>query len=106
MPAMSNAAAGSCSTGRTRFGSPFPPLSPPMNTKTASALLLCAVALCATALPSAHATQSGSPALSPGLRPTLIGTVTNQATGRTLEGARVVLQGTGRETLTDRKSVV
>jgi outer membrane receptor protein involved in Fe transport len=74
-----------------------------MNTKTASALLLCAVALCATALPSAHATQSGSPALSPGLRPTLIGTVTNQATGRTLEGARVVLQGTGRETLTDEQ---
>ncbi len=33
---------------------------------------------------------------------TLTGLVTNAATGRTLEGARVVLQGTGRETTTDR----
>ena len=33
---------------------------------------------------------------------TLTGVVTNAATGRTLEGARVVLQGTGRETTTDR----
>lgn len=32
---------------------------------------------------------------------TLVGTVTNAATSRTLEGARVVLGGTGREALTD-----
>jgi TonB-dependent receptor len=32
---------------------------------------------------------------------TLVGRVTNAATGATLEGARVVLQGTGRETSTD-----
>src|SRR4051812_31532732 len=32
---------------------------------------------------------------------TLTGTVTNSATGRTLEGARVVLTGTGREAVTD-----
>lgn len=32
---------------------------------------------------------------------TVAGTVTNAATGRTLQGARVVLTGTGRETVTD-----
>jgi len=32
---------------------------------------------------------------------TLVGTVTNAATGQNLEGARVVVQGTGREALTD-----
>lgn len=36
---------------------------------------------------------------------TLVGTVTNTATGATLEGARVVLQGTGRETTTDNLGV-
>src|SRR5688572_11496193 len=36
---------------------------------------------------------------------TLTGVVTNSATGRTLEGARVVLQGTGREAFTDSQGV-
>src|SRR5688500_7115201 len=36
---------------------------------------------------------------------TLTGVVTNTATGRTLEGARVVLQGTGREVFTDSQGV-
>lgn len=36
---------------------------------------------------------------------TLIGTVTNAATGQNLEGARVVLQGTGREAVTDSQGV-
>ena len=35
----------------------------------------------------------------------LTGTVTNTATGLNLEGARVVIQGTGRETTTDRQGV-
>jgi iron complex outermembrane receptor protein len=33
---------------------------------------------------------------------TLSGTITNRATGRTLEGARVALQGTGTETIADQ----
>src|SRR5688500_13122445 len=33
----------------------------------------------------------------------LTGTVTNAATGRALEGARVTLQGSDRQTLTDRQ---
>ena len=41
---------------------------------------------------------SGTPASA---QTTLTGTVTNTATSRTLEGARVVLVGTGRETVTD-----
>jgi iron complex outermembrane recepter protein len=36
---------------------------------------------------------------------TLTGVVTNSATGRTLEGALVVLRGTGRETTTDSQGV-
>ena len=36
---------------------------------------------------------------------TLTGTVSNAATGQNLEGARVVLKGTGRETLTDNQGV-
>lgn len=36
---------------------------------------------------------------------TVVGTVTNAATGATLEGARVVLQGSGRETTTDSLGV-
>jgi iron complex outermembrane recepter protein len=48
--------------------------------------------------------QSASPVVSSG--PTsLIGVVTNTATGRTLENARVVLKGTQRETLTDQQGV-
>ncbi|MEY4940726.1 MAG: hypothetical protein RIQ93_2461 [Verrucomicrobiota bacterium] len=43
---------------------------------------------------------SNAPAAQAGTS-TLIGTVTNTATSRTLEGARVVLVGTGRETSTD-----
>ncbi len=35
----------------------------------------------------------------------LTGTVTNTATGLNLEGARIVMQGTGRETTTDRQGV-
>jgi iron complex outermembrane receptor protein len=35
----------------------------------------------------------------------LTGTVSNAATGQNLEGARVVLKGTGRETLTDQQGV-
>ena len=34
---------------------------------------------------------------------TLLGTVTNSATGRTLEGARVTVQGTSREEITDKE---
>jgi hypothetical protein len=34
---------------------------------------------------------------------TLAGNVVNEATGRALEGARVALQGTQRETITDRQ---
>ena len=41
------------------------------------------------------------PALAQGV---LTGTVTNAATGRTLEGAVVELRGTGRETVTDRQA--
>lgn len=36
---------------------------------------------------------------------TLTGTISNAATGQNLEGARVVLKGTGRETLTDQQGV-
>ena len=36
---------------------------------------------------------------------TLVGTVTNSATGRTLEGARVAIRGTNREALTDGQGV-
>jgi iron complex outermembrane receptor protein len=36
---------------------------------------------------------------------TLIGTVTNVATGRTLEGVRVILQGSSREAFTDSEGV-
>src|SRR5438876_854840 len=35
----------------------------------------------------------------------LTGTVTNSATGRTLQGARVFIQGTGRQALTDEEGV-
>ncbi len=45
---------------------------------------------------------AGLPALLPA-QETLTGTVVNEATGRALEGARVVLQGTNREVLTDRE---
>lgn len=36
---------------------------------------------------------------------TVTGTVSNAATGRTLEGARVVVQGSGREAVTDNRGV-
>ncbi|MBI4625201.1 MAG: hypothetical protein HY736_18525, partial [Verrucomicrobia bacterium] len=36
---------------------------------------------------------------------TLTGTVTNSATGRTLEGARVVIKNTEREVITDSQGV-
>lgn len=58
--------------------------------------------------PTEAATPSGDPASgapTAARTSTLTGIVTNAATGRTLEGARVVLQGTGREVLTDRSGL-
>ncbi len=67
--------------------------------------------------PAAHPTPRFLPAIAPallffclGLLPTaaqerLTGIVTNAATGRTLEGARVAIQGTSRETTTDQQGV-
>lgn len=74
-----------------------------MNRKNPIALLVGWLTL---ALAPAHAVQAAEPG--PSLRPaatqgTLTGVVTNAATGRALEGARVVLQGAGRETFTDKE---
>jgi len=43
--------------------------------------------------------------LSAGAQERLTGIVTNAATGRTLQGARVVIQGSSREAITDDQGV-
>ena len=55
---------------------------------------------------TAHAAaDEGHTARSAVAQATLIGTVTNTATNRTLKGAKVVIRGTGRETVTDNQGV-
>ena len=61
--------------------------------------MLFAIAPLATPPLAVHAADRSSAAQSG--TATLIGTVANSATSRTLEGARVVLMGTGREAVTD-----
>ena len=63
------------------------------------------IALLLVPVPSAHAAAAMSGSTANAAATSLTGTVTNAATGRTLEGARVTLQGTDREALTDQQGV-
>src|SRR5258706_14665573 len=74
-----------------------------MKPRNPVALLIGWIALASVpAGPSAAAETSTAPPARVG-EEAIIGIVTNAGTGRTLEGARVVLVGTGRETLTDNQ---
>ena len=69
-----------------------------MNLKNPLALLVSWITLALAPAQAVHAAETGAssqPAVAQG---TVTGIVTNAATGRALEGARVVLQGTGRAT--------
>ncbi len=74
-----------------------------MNLKNPLALLVSWITLALAPAQAVHAAETGAssqPAVAQG---TVTGIVTNAATGRALEGARVVLQGTGRATFTDKE---
>ncbi len=74
-----------------------------MKTKYPIALLFACLAVALAPTPAVHG--AGAPAQSASGQETLSGTVTNVATGRTLEGARVTIQGTGRSAITDSQGV-
>ncbi len=84
---------------------------PPKVMKRKNPIALFAAGLALTVAPattsqSAQADQAtGAGGQAASSQQTLIGTVTNSATGRALEGARVVLQGTGREMLTNGQGI-
>lgn len=82
---------------------PQDPKKTTMKTKSPFAVFVGWIALALASPEAAMAADSSSTARSAAGQETITGVVTNAATGKTLEGARVVLQGTGRETLTDNQ---
>ncbi len=74
-----------------------------MKTKNPITLIAGWIALAMAPAQAAHAADVNPAARVAAGREAITGVVTNSATGRTLEGARVVLKGTGRETLTDNQ---
>lgn len=72
-----------------------------MKAKNPITLIAGWIALAMAPAQAAHAADVNPAARAAAGQEAITGVVTNSATGRTLEGARVVLQGTGRETLTD-----
>ncbi|MGH7957045.1 MAG: carboxypeptidase-like regulatory domain-containing protein [Opitutaceae bacterium] len=83
-----------------------------MKTKNPIALLFGWIAVAIAPAPNGHSADGGTAEVPTRLivnsafaLETLTGTVTNAATGATLEGARVVLQGTDREVTTDSLGV-
>ncbi len=73
-----------------------------MKLKNPLALLFAWLGLALAPAQTVAAAESSPSSVSP---TTLSGLVTNSATGRTLEGALVVIQGTGRQALTDNQGV-
>ena len=73
-----------------------------MKLKNPLALLFACLGLALAPAQTVAAAESSPSSVSP---TTLSGLVTNSATGRTLEGALVVIQGTGRQALTDNQGV-
>lgn len=71
-----------------------------MKKKNPIALFIAWLGLAATPAPSALAADASS-AAQPATQTTLVGIVTNSATGRPLAGASVEIQGTGRSATTD-----
>jgi TonB-dependent receptor len=78
------------------------PSPTPMKRKTMFSILAAWLGLSFGQSDAATPSGSSSTAAATAGTAALTGIVTNAATGRTLEGARVILQGTGREVLTDR----
>ena len=76
-----------------------------MNPKIPALKLIASTVFALLAAPFLSAADGRASEQAVGGRTTLTGTVTNAATNRTLEGARVVLVGSDRETLTDGQGI-
>ncbi|MEY4941798.1 MAG: hypothetical protein RIQ93_3533, partial [Verrucomicrobiota bacterium] len=88
-------------SSETQQTSPLHPKT--MKSKNPLTLLIAWMGLALAPAEAARAAEATTAVRASVGQEAITGVVTNAATGRTLEGARVVLQGTGRETLTDNQ---